>query len=293
MPHMSQSYRRLLVWTVIACLLLLGTLLAVKASDAPSEDRAPDAFVQAFGCTVSLLSFRLPQAEQACGRTIALMPDSPLGYKYRGYTYLLEHRFERAETDFRDAVKLAPRDADIQAGLGQSLSGQGHFDEAVQIFGAAMALAPDDVRYLAARCWALAGQGKNYKAALADCDRALTLQPKSAVAYDARGLAELKQGRNEEAVRDYSQSLSLDEGRPTALFGRGLSEWHLGQMTLAASDLKLARDGDSDIDDTYVLVGVVKGDCRTEGAFCSLPQALRPKAQHSAKPFLTVSYPKP
>jgi tetratricopeptide (TPR) repeat protein len=130
---MSQSFRRTLVWTIIAILLLLGAMLQLRAApvvaspDVAARQKGQLAIAQAFVCSMSLLTFHLPQAEAACGRTIDLLPDSPLGYKFRGFAYLLEHRFERAESDLREAVKLDPHDPDNQAGLGRALSGQGRF----------------------------------------------------------------------------------------------------------------------------------------------------------------------
>jgi Tfp pilus assembly protein PilF len=294
---MSQSFRRTLVWTIIAILLLLGAMLQLKAApvvaspDDVAKQKAQQAIAQAFVCSMSLLTFHLPQAETECGRTIDLLPDSPLGYKFRGFAYLLEHRFERAETDLREAVKLDPRDADNQAGLGQALSGQGRFDEAIERFSAALEIQPREIRYLAARCSARAGQGVNLSDALADCNLAIKLSPHSAVAYNARGLVYLKKGQNARAIHDYSASLALDKNQPSALFGRGIAEWHKDQLTPAKSDLSLARQSDPDIDNTYVLLGVLEGDCATGGNACSLPKALRRLPQGKTSPYFSVSYP--
>lgn len=293
---MPQSFRRTLVWTILAVLLLLGAILQLRAKptitspDNPARLKVQQAITEGFICTFSLLTFHLPQAETACGRTIDLLPESPLGYKFRGFTYLLEHRFERAEADFRDAVKLDPRDPDNLAGLGQALSGQGRFAEAIEKFGGALAIAPRDVRYLSARCWARAGQGKNLSGALSDCNQAIMLSPRSAVAFNARGLVYLKEARYARAIRDYSASLALDKTQASALFGRGLADWHLNRLSAAKSDLASARQIDRDIDDTFVLVGVLKGDCRIDGEACSLPKALRPSPQIPAPPYRSVSY---
>ena len=293
---MSQTFRRTLVWTVIAVLLLLGAMLQLRAApivaspDNPTRQKVQEGIGQGFICTFSLMTFHLAQSEAACGRTIDLLPDSPLGYKFRGFTYLLEHRFERAEADFREAVKRDPRDPDNQAGLGQALSGQGRFADAIEKFGVALAIAPREVRYLSARCWARAGQGKDLTAALADCDQAIMLSPRSAVAFNARGLVYLKKAQYARAVRDYSTSLGLDKSQPSALFGRGLAEWHLNRLAAAKSDLASARQADPDIDGTFVLVGVLEEDCRTGKDGCSLPGTLRPAPDVPASSYRSVSY---
>lgn len=292
---MSQSFRRTLVWAIVAVLLLLGALMQVKAvpttgsPDVPADEKAQDALFQQFSCTISLLSLHLSQAEEMCGKAIALSPDSPVGYKFRGYAYLFEHRFERAETDLRKATELDADDPDNQAGLAQSLSGQGKFEDAIASFGIALKLQPGDVRYLSARCWALAGQGKDIKAALADCNLAIKRAPRYAVAYDARGLARLKQEKYALAVRDYSKALSLQKATPTALFGRGIAEWHLGQLASAWSDLTLARRANPEIDEAFILAGVLSADCGSDGPACSLPKALRQKPAPSMHPYFSAS----
>ena len=79
---MTQAFRRTLVWTVIAVLLLLGTLMQLKAApqsvppDLTAQQKTKQAVVSAFACTVSLLTFHLSQAEETCGETIALLPET-------------------------------------------------------------------------------------------------------------------------------------------------------------------------------------------------------------------------
>jgi Flp pilus assembly protein TadD len=45
---------------------------------------------------------------------------------------------------------------------------------------------------------------------LADCDRALAINPRCAAAYVCRGLAHLQMHREEEAERDFAAALALD-----------------------------------------------------------------------------------
>jgi tetratricopeptide (TPR) repeat protein len=79
--------------------------------------------------------------------------------------------------DFRDEVRLDPKDPENQAGYAQSFSGQGRFSEAVSRFVIALSLSPHDVRILSARCWARAGKGRKFPGALRDCDLALKFMP--------------------------------------------------------------------------------------------------------------------
>ena len=307
---MSQITRRITFSVMLGALVATGTTIQAEAAppsagliqaasplsgNAPSSEdaagvRARETLLQSFRCATSLMSYQLADAQAACGKTIDLLPESPIGYKFRGFSYLLEHRYERAEFDFREAVRLDPKDSDNQAGYAQSFSGEGRFDEAVERFGIALTLSPHDARYLSARCWARAGGGHHLDAALDDCNLALKLAPGSSVAWDSRGLAYLRKGNDRLAIGDYSQSLKLQSGRATALFGRGIAEWHLGQYPAARSDLVAARRVDPEIDDIYIQVGVLAPGCRDNRGPCALPEGLRGKQLQPPQKYLSVSY---
>lgn len=298
---MSQSQRRIAFWGIVAVLLLVGTILQVRAGShamspvslnaGPNGEYATEeeALLQGLTCAVSVLALQLPLAERECERAIALSPEDPVGYKYRGLAYLLQHRFERAEADLKAAARLDPRDADSQAGYAQALSGQARFSEAIARFDSALKLSPGDVRYLSSRCWARGGEGKDFPAALADCNRAIQLGPRYAVAYDSRGFVYLRLGKNAQAAKDYSTALRIQPGRATALLGRGVAEYRLGQAAKAAIDIQQARKIDPEVDDIYILAGVLQDGCRSKEGPCELPVWLRP-GPFGAPAFLSVSY---
>jgi tetratricopeptide (TPR) repeat protein len=299
---MTQARRRIVFCTVVLFLIAAGAILQANAEGDRATDSGPataaspdlqqqkseEAVFQSLSCAVSLVGFQLALAEKSCSTAIELLPDDPVGYKYCGLTYLLQHRFERAEMDFRDAVRLDPKDPENQAGYAQSLSGQGRFGEAIPRFGIALAMAPRDVRILSARCWARAGEGKDLPGALRDCDLALKLVPHHSVAFDSRALVQLRAGRYREAVSDYSSSLKWQPNRATALFGRGVAEIRLNRTAAARKDLFLARQSDPEIDDVYIMVGVLETGCRGGQGACSLPKKLR-AAPRTASEYLSVS----
>jgi tetratricopeptide (TPR) repeat protein len=301
---MTQARRRIVFWIVILSLIAAGIILQAKAGGIQRPNSGPfappalqervsdEATLQSFVCVISVVGFQLRSAERSCSAAIDLRPDDPVGYKYRGLTYLLQHRFERAEVDFSSAVKLDPKDPETQAGYAQSLSGQGHFDEAIPRFSIALAMSPHDVRILSARCWARAGQGKDLAGALEDCDLALAIKPRNSVAFDSRALVHLRAGRYEAALSDYSSSLQWQPGRATALFGRGLAELRLDRLAAARKDLLSARQHDPEIDDIYILVGVLESGCRDGQGICSLPKTLRTPPQ-TVSNYLSVSLHEP
>jgi len=274
----------------------LALLLAAPAASAAilvsapagSEPAAEEVIADAVNCVASVLAYQVRDAEQICTRVIAALPDEALGYKFRGLAYLLAHRFDRAEPDFREAARLAPDDAENQAGYAQALSGQGRYAEAIPGFDKALALSPNDVRFLAARCWARAGEGSDLGRALADCNRAVDLAPELAAPRANRGVVRLKQQNWRAAIQDYTRALDTDPAMPMALFGRGYAYARTGEMPEARADIGAARRMDASIDALFIRVGVLPASCR-DGGDCPLPAELRPGAQ-SDRPVVMVSY---
>lgn len=240
-----------------------------------TEPVAEETARQAVACVAGVLSFHLVEAKAACGRVIAAEPGEPLGYKYRGLALLLEHDFGAAEADFRAALRLDSKDAEIQAGYAQSLSGQGHYAAALPHFDQALRLKADDVRFLAARCWARMGEGGDLGLALADCNKAADMAPGFATARLNRGMVRLKQQNYRAAVQDFTRALDIDADLPAGLFGRGFAYLQLKDSARAEADIRAARKANATIDELFIRVGILPASCRDVTASCPLPQELR------------------
>ena len=76
-------------------------------------------------------------------------------------------------------------------------------------------------------CWTRATLGVELEAALADCDAALAIEPKSAATLDSRAFVLMRLGRYDEAVRVYDAALALRPRQADSLYGRGLSKLRL------------------------------------------------------------------
>ncbi len=100
-------------------------------------------------------------------------------------------------------------------------------------------------------CWAQARARINLEAALADCDRALELQPGSTPIRDSRAMVLLNLGRHAEADALYDTVLAEQPRYPTSLFGRGLARRALGQEAEAEADIAAARAIQPAVDKTF------------------------------------------
>ena len=75
---------------------------------------------------------------------------------------------------------------------------------------------------------------RRYADAITALNAAVQLQPSFAVAYVARGSANLGLGRYNDAVQDYRQGLSLNGNQASPLFGLGEAYRGLGDRARAA-----------------------------------------------------------
>ncbi|HWU54120.1 MAG TPA: tetratricopeptide repeat protein [Rhizomicrobium sp.] len=219
-------------------------------------------------CLNSLVRGNTAKAEEACSTALMRNPGEHDAYKLRGYAYLLDHRFERAGSDFQAALRLKPRDDEDLAGYAQSLSGQGKFAEAVVQYRKAVEISPAKAPYWNGLCWARAGTGQDLGQALQACDRALALQPGAAGTLNSRGLVRLRMKQFDRAISDYTASLTAGPLQASARFGRGLAWLYSGETAKGVADIAQARRTDPEIDALFALIGIPSARCRATQTDC-------------------------
>ncbi len=75
--------------------------------------------------------------------------------------------------------------------------------------------------------------------ALADFNRAIALDPRSAWAYFGRGTIRGEQGRLDEAITDFDRAVEFDPQFALAYANRGLARLRLGEDYIAKKDFRL------------------------------------------------------
>ncbi len=80
----------------------------------------------------------------------------------------------------------------------------------------------------------------DYDAALADVDRALTLEPTNVVGYDLRGDILVAKGDIDGAIANYSQSIRIDPNYAASFYGRGIAYEKKGDINRAREDFRSA-----------------------------------------------------
>ena len=95
-------------------------------------------------------------------------------------------------------------------------------------------------------CFNKADKG-DYQGAIAECNKAIELDPKDAKAYNNRGYAKRNLGDNQGAIADYNKAIELDPKDATTYYNRGYAKSELGDKQGACLDWSKAGElGDSD-----------------------------------------------
>ena len=121
----------------------------------------------------------------------------------------------------------------------------GQFDLAVADFTKATQMAPGAGQPLNDRCWARAAVGRELDLALADCNAALNIASQHGVEapnwLESRGFVYLRQGRYDEAIRDFDAALARPRKQPAAVYLRGLARIRKGESAAGRADIAAAQ----------------------------------------------------
>ena len=222
-------------------------------------------------------SGNLGGAESEYKESLALQAKNPSALGALAYLYSTQKRFPEAETALRSFIALQPQDAKAHVQLGSVLFSSGKKDEATKELTAALGLAPSDAGVLSQVAQLYAsnelysqaepqfaaltrivpnnpesryGHGvvllqlKNFPAAQAELQRAVSLRPDLKEAYGDLAVAASEN-------KDYAMTIQALDGRARFLpesagtyFLRATSHDHLKQFPLAADNYKkfLAAD---------------------------------------------------
>jgi serine/threonine protein kinase/lipoprotein NlpI len=205
-------------------------------------------------------------------------PTMALDHNYRGRDAYSGRRLAEGVQAFEAALRLEPSHYWSMMRLGYCLVdlGQGpeDFAGAARVFTGCILKRPDHACSYFCRAVAYI-KLRRYEEAVADCSKAIQLEPKYAAAWDVRGVVycdhlgqpakavadfsraiELKPkeakrwqnrgvaydklGRFDKAIADYSKAIELDEKLARTWSVRGFAYFHLGQMNNAVADFSKA-----------------------------------------------------
>ncbi len=110
---------------------------------------------------------------------------------------------------------------------------------------------------LNSRCWTRALLNQELEAALADCNAAVKLQPKSAAYLDSRALVFLRQGKYDTAIADYDAALAISPKTSSARYCRGIARSRQGHATEGQADIAEATAQSPKVAEFYTHHGII------------------------------------
>jgi tetratricopeptide (TPR) repeat protein len=201
----------------------------------------------------------------------------------RGGIYKERRDYDRAISDYSEAIKLDPQYVNAFLNRGIAYDSKGDSDASVADFGRVIELKPDDPLayynrgYI--RCW----RKQDYDGAIADLTKAIDLGHKDAPTYLYRALAYQNKKDYRRAIADYDEGLKLSPNSAAALTYRGMSYQGLSDFDHAMADYNAAIKADSRYAPAYVNRGYlrrIKGEINAAVADYSAALKLDPSANH-------------
>ena len=173
----------------------------------------------------------------------------------------------------------------------------GEFEMAVRDYDQAIRLSPNFFNALSGRCWNQAIVGRDLAAAVADCNRALAINPTITSTRGSRGFAYLKLDNYGAAIADFDAALKAHPEDAPSLYGRGLAKHAKGDATGASADIAAALRHDPEIAQKYAGWGVnLEAPTKTKTPatdFAAVPSAAAPVAPAALPDPQSTSAPTP
>ncbi|MCE2412920.1 tetratricopeptide repeat protein [Candidatus Poribacteria bacterium] len=193
--------------------------------------------------TVSLRTWKIPQAIAAFTRAIETEPKYAEAYVKRGLAHYRAGQYKAAITDYTRTLDLNRYHADAYASRGDAYRALGNRQQAIADYSASLEKRWN-ARVMQRRAQTYLEQG-TIQSAFADYSTVIKRQP-SAVAYYARGNAHLRlstesdEDRLRLALTDLNQAIGLEQRFAGAYINRAQVHARLGERVAANADYRNA-----------------------------------------------------
>ncbi len=148
---------------------------------------------------------RYDRALQAVQQALKLVPDDPEANRLAARLFLLREDYKQALKSLDTWARQSAPTVDLYLARGLTRAKLGDYPGAIADYSRALELHAD-ARVLARRGWLYIGSDSP-GLALADFQEVLRLDPENGDAYNGRGMARVKLGRYQEAIRDAEAAL--------------------------------------------------------------------------------------
>ena len=179
-----------------------------------------------------------PKAKQAAGRALDLDPNLAEARAALAYAHhLFDWEQAEPEKEFKRAIEINPNYGPARQFYGICLMSKGRLDEAIHQIRIAQETDPVALNLIAAGGW-IYFLGRQYDLAIAECRKALDMNPNFFVGHKYLALIYMQVGRYEEAISEFQTAYRLSGGTPYLLAELGHAYALAGRRADAVRVLK-------------------------------------------------------
>lgn len=182
----------------------------------------------------------LDKAVAEFDKVVKADPKSVEGFYFRGTVKFMQRDAQGAIFDYGKVIELAPSAPGIDVvynNRGVLFYMQGKDKEALADFEKAISINPNNHSPYVGRGNILADARQNEKA-FADYDKAIKLNPKATEAYNGRGDIRFQKGEMDLALEDMNKVIELDANAAPSYIRRGTIHGLKGRWAAATADLR-------------------------------------------------------
>ena len=154
----------------------------------------------------------------------------------RGSAYYRLKDYDRAKTDYREAVRLDPNDSSSHYNLGLVDTQEGNLTGAVANYTAALRIEPDNASAYLQRGLIFLDTGQ-LDEGIADFTRAYELKPTDPIPIANRGISYAWKRDRNHAEKDFAAVRAIDPSNSVMLRGEALVQFNAGNMQGAVNKL--------------------------------------------------------
>ena len=203
------------------------------------------------------------QALRTISTAISVVPASEKNryyylWKYQSLIFTALEKDDDAMKSIDIAIGIEPNDLILLNAKARIFTNRKQYSQAISIYDSIINKKPEAYAYYN-RGNIKADLGQK-QAAIADYDRAITVNPNLAQAYAGRGNVKADLGQKQAAIADYDQAIAINPNFADAYNNRGNAKYKLGQKQTAINDYNQAISINPNFADAYNNRGLVKSE---------------------------------
>ena len=195
-------------------------------------------------------------SEEVLLRTILGKDKEPVNNARQGLTHAGEGEYEKAISEFTNALKTSPKSEIVYANRGIAYYHMRDYDRAISDYSKAIELNPRYAEAYHNRANAHREKGE-YDEAIADFSKAIEINPGFAATYYNRGIAHEHKGEFDRAIADYTKAIGISQMHAGAYCNRGRAYGRKEQYEQAMQDWNKAIEINPSIPEPYINRAVV------------------------------------